>query len=122
MTHPGARLPHAADDGPQLSATLTWLWPEALLIVIGSLDDGTASVLERRLDEALEHRSSRIVLDASGLSFVDRGGALVLKRAAAALADRGHELVLVDPPEQLRRLLWGLEAGTALTITASHGP
>jgi anti-sigma B factor antagonist len=79
----------------------------------GELDLGSASELEKLLaailaEPAAEHpeqRPDRVLLDLSGLDFMDSTGIKVLV-AAKQLADaQGRELTVCDPQPQVHRLL-----------------
>ena len=97
----------------QFSAQRT---PEARGVVVrlsGELDLGSASELERLLSEILaepeaghsEQHNDRVLLDLSGLDFMDSTGIKVLV-AAKQLADaHGRQLAVCDPKPQVHRLL-----------------
>ncbi len=123
---PDAILARSELDTPPagLSVTSTWLGIEALVIVVGELDVFTAPELERRLREASAASASRVLVDASGLCFIDSAGVVVLRQAARALRSRGGQLVLLDAQEGLRRILGllGAEDEMAMASTEPHIP
>lgn len=73
--------------------------------VTGELDLSTIAHWEAEVEQAAE-RASMIVLDLTGLAFIDSAGVHSLFRMLAALDRRAKRLVLVAPPEgAVRRLL-----------------
>jgi anti-anti-sigma factor len=66
----------------------------AALSLEGELDMATAAALEERLSDLEDHGSRHLVLDLTGLSFIDSTGLRVLLQATARAHDRGHELIL----------------------------
>ena len=99
-----------------VSVTLTWLWPEALVIVVGEVDHFSAPVLVRRLQEAIDAGATRITLDASGLRFLDAAGMRTLMTAARSLRERGGDLVMLDVDPSLARVLGLLGIDQRLTL------
>ena len=97
----GRRIEPSA--GP--SITVSWVWPVALVLVVGEIDEASAPLLERRLVEAVERRAARIVVDASALTFLDSAAVEVLVAASRLLRRRGGTLTLVDLRPDLRRVV-----------------
>ena len=79
----------------------------ARVTLTGELTDAARRPLVRVLtDLLLEHQAlSRVVLDVSGISFMNSAGMAVLVQAERMAAPRGIELALLDPPEGVRRPL-----------------
>jgi anti-sigma B factor antagonist len=71
----------------------------------GELDMATADDLSQILREAsTEHEGGPIVLDFSGVSFMDSSGLRALLEAAGLLNGNGS-MVILNPPAQVRRVL-----------------
>ena len=79
----------------------------ARVTLTGELTDAARRPLVRVLtDLLLEHQAlTRVVLDVSGVSFMNSAGMAVLVQAERMAAPRGIELALLDPPEGVRRPL-----------------
>jgi anti-sigma B factor antagonist len=71
----------------------------------GELDPHTAPLLEREVATLTEAGQIDIVLDLSGLQFIDSSGLRVLISAHRELAERGGSLALRSPSETAQRLL-----------------
>ncbi|HET6692614.1 MAG TPA: STAS domain-containing protein [Miltoncostaeaceae bacterium] len=72
--------------------------------VSGDLDQASAGALTRRL-LALAATDGDVVLDVSGVAFIDSVGLEVLIRMHRLLAAEGRRLVLREPAPPLARLL-----------------
>ena len=80
--------------------------PECVLSVAGELDVATAPALRKAFTDLLEgEKVPDVVLEASGLSFVDSSGLAVLLLGAREWPARGSRLVLRQPSPMLSRLL-----------------
>ena len=79
----------------------------ARVTLTGELTDAARRPLVRVLtDLLLEHQAlARVVLDVSGISFMNSAGMAVLVQAERMAAPRGIELALLDPPEGVLRPL-----------------
>lgn len=79
---------------------------EALVLrVSGELDLSTAPVLDAAVSEAREERGLPVVLDLSGVSFVDSTGIRSLIGAAQALESEGRAFALLSPADAVVRVL-----------------
>ena len=78
---------------------------ECVVSVSGELDLAAASSLEAELDRILESDVTRIVLNLAELEFIDSTGLSVLVRAQQRAQESGRELGLVNPGQQVERLL-----------------
>ena len=78
--------------------------------ITGSLDVPSGGMLHELLDH-LSRTPGNITLDLAGVTFMDSGGLRAVLQACTDLGDRG-EVLLVDPSDQVRRLLeiTGVEA------------
>ncbi|MER5322400.1 STAS domain-containing protein [Streptosporangium roseum] len=126
-------------DHAERTSTVTGLavtcWQPATytaLRVSGEVDATTSTRLEAELSRALE-LGKPIVVDMSGMTFLDSGGLAVLLRAHQGAEQRGHELRLAALGARPARLLelTGMmaylhvhptiqDAVTALTVTDQH--
>ncbi len=70
----------------------------------GELDVASVGVLRGWLDEQLDAGADQITLDCTDLRFLDSAGIGVLVAARRRLGDDG-ELVLLSPPDHVRRVL-----------------
>lgn len=89
-----------------LSMDRTTSGDEVVLRVAGELDPHTSPQLDEAFDEvATQGGVKRVVLDASGVQFIDSSGLRVLLAADDALASAGIRLAIRSPSESVRRLL-----------------
>lgn len=81
-----------------------------LLTLGGELDLATVPRLQEQLDRAVRGRGA-VVIDLSGLRFIDSSGLHMLVRAERQLHASGGQLVLVRGPRAVRRVfeLTGLD-------------
>lgn len=82
--------------------------------VAGHLDISTEDIVRRELEEAIANGSSRLVIDASSLQFMDSSGLAVLLSAAANV----EQLELRNPAQIIRRLITISGLGETLRITS----
>jgi anti-anti-sigma factor len=78
---------------------------QVLVRVVGELDLVTAPVLDRHLAGAASRERPRVVVDLSGVTFLDVRGINSLVTAEAAARTAGSALVLRGADEQVHRLL-----------------
>ena len=71
----------------------------------GPLSQDDTGPFEQRLTEAMEKSFRRLVVDMSGVPFVDSRGLEVLVEATEELAESGHALKLAGTNELLREVL-----------------
>jgi anti-sigma B factor antagonist len=86
----------------QLSIERSTEAPGILLRLGGELDASSAPELDRRLRELTDEGHPRVLLDLSGLSFVDSAGVSVLIRAKHDAEERGYTLILRRPTPQVQ--------------------
>lgn len=90
--------------------------PSALVVLDGELDVATCSLLQALLDEVLRARRlptlKRLVVETSGISFVDAAGISPLLHARAVITRRGGSFEMRAPSPAVSRLLTllGLDA------------
>jgi anti-anti-sigma factor len=75
-----------------------------LLSLYGELDLATSSLLERKLQMAESAGSDRVVLDLSGLQFLDSTGLHTLLRAQQCWLATGREFSLLRGPRAVHRV------------------
>ncbi|MDP9294788.1 MAG: STAS domain-containing protein [Actinomycetota bacterium] len=68
-----------------------------VLAISGELDIATAPGLRERLDAAIDSGVKRLVLDLSGVSFLDSVALAVIVNANRRLGDEGRMIVIVEP-------------------------
>ena len=97
----------SASGGSPLRASVERSGSCALVTLVGELDLATADKLRTRLLTVVrsDPPPSRVVLDVSGLHFVDAAGIAVLLAAQRALATTGGELVLRSPSRLVKRVV-----------------
>ncbi len=75
------------------------------LALAGEMDLANASEVERELVRAESTNATRIVMDLSGLTFMDSTGIRLLITAHARSNNDGRRLVLIRPPARVFRVL-----------------
>lgn len=75
------------------------------VIVIGDLDMATTPDLATFVTKTLRDDDKRVSLDLTGLTFIDAGGLGVLVGLRNHAERRGTELLLINCPGCIRRLL-----------------
>jgi anti-sigma B factor antagonist len=76
--------------------------PTETVTLTGELDFATAFDVEMRLEQAVA-RADRVVVDLSGLEFIDSTGIRALLEAHRAARLNGVELELLPGPEAVQR-------------------
>jgi anti-sigma B factor antagonist len=87
-----------------MNARLSNLQETPLVEVSGDIDHSTGATLETILDEAWSGGSPVLLLDLSGVDYIDSGGLSVLFSQARKLEDDGW-LGLIAPNANVHRLL-----------------
>jgi anti-sigma B factor antagonist len=80
--------------------------PEADLtriVLVGDLDMSTVAQARPIIERACESRPEKVVVDLSAVDFVDSHGLHLLVTTHRALTATGSRLVVVPPPEPVRR-------------------
>jgi anti-sigma B factor antagonist len=75
-----------------------------VLALTGELDVISAPELEMQLNGLAAEACPRVLLDLSGLTFVDSAGVSVLVKAKHEAEADGRRLILRSPTEQVRRV------------------
>jgi anti-sigma B factor antagonist len=71
----------------------------------GEVDLATAGLLRERIEETILESEGALVLDLSGVEFLDSSGIAALLRARAVLGREDRSLILVCPEGPVRRVL-----------------
>lgn len=80
--------------------------PSTTIALVGELDPATAPQLDEAIESVLQDQGvNRLVLDLTGLTFLDSSGLRVFVTAREALSSRGGELALRGPSANTQRLL-----------------
>jgi anti-anti-sigma factor len=86
-------------------------WPVARLT--GAVDLSNVEVLTARLEGAVSNRAQGLVVDLSGVTYLDSTGLRLIYRLARRLGDRQQRLRLVVPDDsRIRRVLTLAGVGT----------
>jgi len=71
----------------------------------GEVDVAAVPALEQVLEEAIEATSGGLVIDLSGVEFMDSSGLLAILNARGLLAREARPLAVVCPPGAVRQLV-----------------
>src|SRR4051812_11103474 len=85
----------------------------------GDLDLGSASGLALRLEGLPGNGPRQVVVDLSGVAFIDSSGINVLVSLARALAPAGGRLTLAAPSPHVRRVLEIAHVPDIVAVTGS---
>lgn len=75
-----------------------------VLILSGELDIASAPSLERSIETLASEGAERVVIDLSGVTFMDSTGLRALLLAQQRTSGNGHELRLRRGPRQVQRV------------------
>jgi len=78
----------------------------ATVIASGEFDAGTSGGLQAALDVAWATGAADVVVDLTGLSFMDGAVLRLIESTARVLAAEGRSLRLANPPRGVVRLLY----------------
>ena len=74
--------------------------------IVGEIDTSNAWAVSRTIREAMSNQDLRLMLDLSGVSYLDSAGVRMLFELRRVLHEHGQELVLVVPERApIRRTL-----------------
>jgi anti-sigma B factor antagonist len=93
LAEPGEMVIRAAREGNAFQLSL-----------YGELDISSARVLERRIQMARSSRSEQVVLDLSGLQFMDSAGLRALLQVQENLRDAGQNVALLRGPRAVQQV------------------
>ncbi len=77
----------------------------ARVVLSGELDLATAGQVEEELEEVLERSPARLVIDLSGLEFMDAAGLRALLGVERRAAEAGRRIEVIAGEGEPRRLL-----------------
>jgi anti-sigma B factor antagonist len=86
-------------------ASPTRLRPQAVLALEGELDVANAADAQKRMLKLDVRPGGQLVLDLSGLTFMDSTGVRLILQASQHALMQGAELVVVRPPDRVMRVL-----------------
>jgi stage II sporulation protein AA (anti-sigma F factor antagonist) len=101
---PPEEPPRTTPRSAPLEIQVSYRLGAPLIYVAGELDHDTAGRLRAAIDEELADRPEALLLECSGLAYVDSGGLSLLFETARRFADGGW-LGIVAPNENVRRLI-----------------
>ncbi len=90
---------------PPLQIEETTVDNEAVFRLHGDLDPHTAPILTSAVNERIEAGDRTVVLDLTGVSFIDSSGLRAMLTAHRELSERDGELRLRNPSQTTMRLL-----------------
>jgi anti-anti-sigma factor len=94
----------------------------SVLVVQGELDLCTRDRLRRAICSALKHRPQILVVDLSGLDFIDCSGLSVLIWGHKRLAEQERQLVIAGGKPIVRRVIQLAGAEEYLHLSAPEAP
>jgi len=103
---------------PHLAITTEHHGRRSVLLLQGELDLCSRDRLRRAISSALKHGPRILVLDLSGLDFIDCSGLSVLVWAHNRLAGQGRQLVITGSKPMVRRVICLAGADTYLHLSA----
>lgn len=74
------------------------------IVLVGELDLGTAERVEQELRRVEEAGSSALVLDLSGLTFIDSTGLRLVIETGTKARERGQALSIIRGPDAVQRV------------------
>ncbi|MEA1927747.1 MAG: STAS domain-containing protein [Candidatus Auribacterota bacterium] len=75
-----------------------------LLSPIGSIDTGTAPILEKEVDGVLVRSPKAMIFDMSGVEYISSMGVRVFVKAKKGLKKIGGSLMMIELPPQIKRV------------------
>jgi anti-sigma B factor antagonist len=87
-----------------------------LLEISGDIDLSTLPLLQRALEQALNKKSQRLVIDLRRVSFVDSSGVGALIGAKKKLMTRHGELYVICGDDHIRRKLGLMRLGNIMRL------
>jgi anti-sigma B factor antagonist len=98
-----------SSDGPR----------KVVIWVTGDLDADTARAVRARLAQAQRHARSDVILDLTGVTFVDSGGATSILNGAKSMGDIG-QLRVISPPERVAKVFTEAGMGQVFELTTDR--
>jgi anti-sigma B factor antagonist len=104
---------------PHLETSLAFAPDSVLLVVSGEVDLATVAVLDDSLRRAESARRPVLLLDLSGVTFMDCAGLTALLAAARRAAEAGGEVSVMRATAPVRRLLRLTAVDQSLTVISA---
>jgi len=101
----GAEVTVDSQRGPMLDVTVEPLEGDVRVVINGEVDFSNAGRLSAALDQADRQGPGNIVLDMTGLTFIDSTGLRELVSAARTARRYGRRITAENPSQPIRRLL-----------------
>jgi stage II sporulation protein AA (anti-sigma F factor antagonist) len=106
-----------AKRGQAMPITVTRRDDALTIALSGEIDHHGARTMMEQLDDAIAQRlPARLVLDLSGVNFMDSSGIAVLLRAKRQMDHTGGQLRVTAIPTQARRVLDAAGVGRLITL------
>jgi anti-sigma B factor antagonist len=98
-----------SSDGPR----------KVVIWVTGDLDADTARAVRARLAQAQRHARSDVILDLTGVTFVDSVGLTSVVNGAKSMGDIG-QLRVISPPERVAQMFTEAGMGEVFELTTDR--
>jgi anti-sigma B factor antagonist len=98
-----------SSDGPR----------KVVIWVTGDLDADTARAVRARLAQAERHARSDVILDLTGVTFVDSVGLTSVVNGAKSMGDIG-QLRVISPPERVAKMFTEAGMGEVFELTTDR--
>ncbi len=108
-----------ADHGPALHVDRTTIGGAPAVAVYGEIDAGTAVMLDDALEAAVRETRGLLVVDLSGVSFLDSTGVLVLLRGRSLLGREDREMAIICPRRTIRDVLETIAVNQLFVVFAT---
>ena len=90
---------------------------QLIAVVDGEVDADNCQGLGAQIEPALEEGIDTLIIDASGLTFIDSSGITELLRIRDLMQERGGVCRIRKPTEQVRRILEITGLGDAFAVS-----
>jgi anti-anti-sigma factor len=109
-----------ADHGPALHVDRTTIGGAPAVTVYGEIDAGTAVTLDDALEAAVRETRGVLVVDLSGVSFLDSAGVMVLLRGRSLLGREDREMAMICPRRTIRDVLETIAVNQLFVVFATR--
>ncbi len=109
-----------ADHGPALHVDRTTIGGAPAVAIYGEIDAGTAVMLDDALEAAVRETRGLLVVDLSGVSFLDSTGVLVLLRGRSLLGREDREMAIICPRRTIRDVLETIAVNQLFVVFATR--
>jgi anti-sigma B factor antagonist len=94
-----------AEEAPAIAIDVERDGDAAVITVGGELEFGTAAALRSMLIDLSQQGADPVIVDVSGLEFIDSTGLSLLVQAKQRFVSQGRQFVLRRPPHRVVRVL-----------------